>query len=260
MALPHGGVHVESGVRPREHAGGLVLVEEFEAYEEPEHGAAEAAVGHEEMQMRMPVGAQPLRHGEHHLPVRHRREQRGVEPLGPDSEALGMAAGAALAARAGYREQVLVRAGIAADAGEPVLEHPAGEELVGHVADHRTPPDATGRTRGRSGRRRPSAGDAGGLISTERAATRAGVVVCRRRATGCFDATSACARLTMLAVAVRTDHQRHATHRAVRSQQKPAGSPGGPHSSRSSVTSAGVRQPASASARSHSSFSSCMTC
>jgi hypothetical protein len=100
---------MESGVRPREHVGGLVLVEEFEAYEEPEHGAAEAAVGHREMQMRMPVGAQPLRHGEHHLPVRHRREQ------------------------------VLVRAGIAADAGEPVLEHPAGEELVSHVADHRTP-------------------------------------------------------------------------------------------------------------------------
>jgi len=102
----------------------------------------EAAVGHEEMQMRMPVGAgamrlqtrhdahrevalagqranggrdgaggdtrdlaeqaapvetggaQPLRDGEHHLPVRHRREQRGVQPLGPDGEALGVAAGA----------------------------------------------------------------------------------------------------------------------------------------------------------------------
>ena len=31
----------DSGLRPREHAGGLVLVEEFEAYEEPEHSAAE---------------------------------------------------------------------------------------------------------------------------------------------------------------------------------------------------------------------------
>jgi hypothetical protein len=75
---PHGGVHVKSGVRPGEHARGLVLVEEFETDEEPEHGAAErfrqpggvgggprdkrsiepeAAVGDEQVQMRMPVRA-----------------------------------------------------------------------------------------------------------------------------------------------------------------------------------------------------------
>jgi len=34
-------VHVESGVRPGEHASGLVLVEQIKAYEEPEHSAAE---------------------------------------------------------------------------------------------------------------------------------------------------------------------------------------------------------------------------
>ena len=41
LGHPHGGVHVQAGVWPGEHAGGLVLVEEFEAYEEPEHSAAE---------------------------------------------------------------------------------------------------------------------------------------------------------------------------------------------------------------------------
>jgi len=34
-------VDVEPRVRPGEHAGGLVLVEEFEANEEPEHRAPE---------------------------------------------------------------------------------------------------------------------------------------------------------------------------------------------------------------------------
>ena len=38
---PHGGVHVEPGVRLDEHAGGLVLVKPLEAHEEPEHGSAE---------------------------------------------------------------------------------------------------------------------------------------------------------------------------------------------------------------------------
>ena len=146
---PDGGVHVEAGVRPRKHPGGLFLVEECEAYEEPEHGATERlgqscgvaggpthkgpvrpepAVGDERVQVWMPVrtgtvcsqaghdadsdvalarqrangggdgaggdagdlagqaapietvDAQPLRDGEYHLPVRHGREQRRVEP------------------------------------------------------------------------------------------------------------------------------------------------------------------------------------
>jgi len=71
--------------------------------------------------------------------VRHRREERRVQPLGPNREALGVATGAEVPALAGKREQVFVRAGITADAGEAVLEHAAGEELVGHVANHRTP-------------------------------------------------------------------------------------------------------------------------
>ena len=85
------------------------------------------------------IGTQPLGDGEHDLPVRQRREERGVEPLRPDREALGVATRAEVPALAGECEQVLVRAGIAADAGEPVLQHPAGEKLVGHAADHRTP-------------------------------------------------------------------------------------------------------------------------
>ena len=79
---PDGGVHVEAGVRPRQHPGGLFLVEECAAYDEPEHGSAErvrqscgvvggpgdegavrleAAVGHEEVQVRMPVGPRAMR-------------------------------------------------------------------------------------------------------------------------------------------------------------------------------------------------------
>jgi hypothetical protein len=137
-------MHVEAGVRPRQHSGGLLLIEPLDAHEEPEHGAAEGlgqpcgvvggpsdggavrpnpAAGHEEVHVRMPAGpralrlhtghnadrevalarrrldrardgagggagdlaeqtapidtggAEPLRDGEHHLPVRHRREQ-----------------------------------------------------------------------------------------------------------------------------------------------------------------------------------------
>jgi hypothetical protein len=78
---PHGRMHVKPGVRPRKHAGGLGQVEELEVHEEPEHGAAkrlgqprhvmhrprderpvgpEPAVGDEEMQVGMPVGARPM--------------------------------------------------------------------------------------------------------------------------------------------------------------------------------------------------------
>ena len=144
-------------MRPRQHARGLVFVEEFEPHEQPQHGAAErlgqpggvlhwprderpirpeAAVRDEEVPVRMPVrpgavrlqagddphgevalagqrangggdgaggdagdlaeqaaavqtvGAEPLGDGEHDLPVRHRREQRGVEPPRPDGSRL----------------------------------------------------------------------------------------------------------------------------------------------------------------------------
>jgi len=69
-------------VRPGEHAGGLVLVEQLQAHEAPEHGAAErlgqpcrvvggprderpirpkAAVRDEEVQVRLPVGPRAVR-------------------------------------------------------------------------------------------------------------------------------------------------------------------------------------------------------
>ena len=85
------------------------------------------------------IGAQPLGDGEHHLPVRHGREERRVQPLRPDREPLGVAARAEIAALAGEREQVLVRAGVAADAREPVVEDAAGEELVGDLRDDGAP-------------------------------------------------------------------------------------------------------------------------
>ena len=79
------------------------------------------------------------RDSEHHLPVRHGREERGVQPLRPDREALGAATGTDVATLAGEREQILVRAGIAADAGEVVLEHATGEEPVRHLRDDGPP-------------------------------------------------------------------------------------------------------------------------
>ncbi|OBQ31858.1 MAG: hypothetical protein AN485_23020, partial [Anabaena sp. MDT14b] len=208
LGHPHGGVDVEPRVRPGEHAGGLLLIKQLEAHEEPEYGAAErlgqargvvggpgdegaiqpeAAVGHEEVPVRMPVrpgavrlqarddphgevalagpcanggghgaggdagdlaeqaaavqtvGAEPLGDGEHHLAVRHRREQGRVQPLRPDRQPLGVTAGAEVAALAREREQILVRARVAPDAREAVVEHAAFEERVGHLRDHGAP-------------------------------------------------------------------------------------------------------------------------
>jgi len=79
---PHGRVHVEASVRPGEQAGGLLFAEQFQAHEQPEHGAAErfgqafrlvhrprddgavgpeAAVGDERVPMRMPVSPRAVR-------------------------------------------------------------------------------------------------------------------------------------------------------------------------------------------------------
>lgn len=85
------------------------------------------------------VGAEPLRDREHHLTVRHGRQERGVEPLRPEGQPLRMTAGAEVAALAGEGQQILVRAGIAADAREPVVEHAAREELVGNLRHDGTP-------------------------------------------------------------------------------------------------------------------------
>ncbi len=79
---PDGRIDVEPGGRRGKHAGGLFLAEECEANKQPEHGAAErfrqprrvigwprhecavwpeAAVGHAEIQVRMPIGAGTMR-------------------------------------------------------------------------------------------------------------------------------------------------------------------------------------------------------
>ena len=71
--------------------------------------------------------------------MRHGREERGVLPLRPDFESLGMTIGAEVPALAGAREQILVRAGVAADAGEAVLQHAARKELVSDLCDDGAP-------------------------------------------------------------------------------------------------------------------------
>ena len=72
----------------------------------------------EQATARETVRAQPLGDREHHVSVRHGREEQRVQPLHPDRQALGVAAGAEVAALARKREQALVRATVAADAGE----------------------------------------------------------------------------------------------------------------------------------------------
>ena len=73
---------MEAGVRPSEHAGGLILIEQLQSHEQPEHGASErlgqpggvmpwprderpirpkAAVRDEQLQVRMPVGPRAVR-------------------------------------------------------------------------------------------------------------------------------------------------------------------------------------------------------
>ena len=85
------------------------------------------------------VGAQPLGDGQHHLPVRHRREERRVEPLRPDRQPLGVATRAEVAALAREGEEILVRARITADAGEAVLQHATRQKLVGDLRDDGAP-------------------------------------------------------------------------------------------------------------------------
>jgi hypothetical protein len=69
--------------------------------------------------------------GEHDLPARHRREQCRVPATASRSPPLGVTARTEVAALAREREQVFVRAGLTADAGDAMLEHAAGEELQG---------------------------------------------------------------------------------------------------------------------------------
>jgi hypothetical protein len=71
------------------------------------------------------IGAQPLGDREHHLSVRHGRQERRVQPLRPDRESLGVATRAEVPALAGEGQQVLVRTGVAADAREVVFEDTA---------------------------------------------------------------------------------------------------------------------------------------
>ena len=81
------------------------------------------------------IGAEPLGDGEHHLPVRHRREEYGVEPLRPDRQPLGVTARTEVAPLTREREQVFVRTVVTANTREPVVEDAAREELLGDLRD-----------------------------------------------------------------------------------------------------------------------------
>ena len=87
---------------------------------------------------------QPFRQGEHHLAVWHRREQRLAQPEAPPGESLGVTTGAEVPALTGERQEILVRAGVAANPGEAVLQEAAGEELIHDLGDHHARSWSTG--------------------------------------------------------------------------------------------------------------------
>ena len=84
-------------------------------------------------------GAQALRNGEYHLPLRNSGEESLFQPEGPERQAFGVATGAEVPALAGEREQIFVRASVAAHAGKSVVEDTAREEFVGDLANYRAP-------------------------------------------------------------------------------------------------------------------------
>jgi hypothetical protein len=89
------------------------------------------------------------------------------------SSAIGVAAGTKLPARTREREQVRVRARIAADTREPVVERAAGEELVRDLGDDGAPWAMRAPGPGSAEHTPDSAADrqrsfAGGAVSTQR--------------------------------------------------------------------------------------------
>ena len=93
-------------------------------------------------QQRAPIEtprSQALGDGEHHLAVRHRCEERLLQPQRPEGQPLGMTARTEVAALAREGEEVLVGTRGAAHARKAVVEDAAGEELVGHVAHDGAP-------------------------------------------------------------------------------------------------------------------------
>lgn len=66
-------------------------------------------------------------------------EERLFQPQCPEREAFGVAARTEVARLAREGEEILVRTRVTAHARGAVLEHAAGEELVGHLADDGAP-------------------------------------------------------------------------------------------------------------------------
>ena len=66
-------------------------------------------------------------------------EERLFQPQCPEREAFGVAARTEVARLAREGEEILVRTRVTAHAREAVLEHAAGEELVGHLAHDGAP-------------------------------------------------------------------------------------------------------------------------
>ena len=87
------------------------------------------------------VGAETFGDSKHQLPVRHRGADRVRYRLGGQQRSLLMATGAQTPLAAGKRDEHLVGAVAAADAGKTKVQIPAAEELASHFADD-GPPNA----------------------------------------------------------------------------------------------------------------------
>ena len=101
----HGARRLNASTRDVAQVGNQVLVEEHEAHEQPEHGAAER-LGQPARVMRRPRDEGPIRPepavGDEQVPVRHRAEECRAEPLRPERQPPGVATwaeGAALMAQ-----------------------------------------------------------------------------------------------------------------------------------------------------------------
>ena len=115
-------------------AGDGVGVAERGAHEVAQGAVGDAGQEAEERAVIEKEGPQALGDGEHELPVGDGVEELVLEPVGPDLEALGVAARAEEARLAAEGDQELGATLVATHAGEPVL-HDAAVEVLGRSSE-----------------------------------------------------------------------------------------------------------------------------
>ncbi len=100
-----------------------------------EHSRGDAAKLAQPRPMSPEDGAQEPREGEHVLAVPHRREDVRLDPIAVEEHALLVTTWAEVAGLAGVREQIVVPAGVAVDAGEAVVRVAALQKRAAELRD-----------------------------------------------------------------------------------------------------------------------------